>query len=101
RKRPLSGEIGVVHRAEITVEVSGGIKGLAQRVAAEQRQVIAEPFFHFKNSAFVQSRAQRRVLVALQKQRIRKAVHNTGTLTRQGVPVPEGSAATVGERYGG
>src|ERR1700684_1880265 len=73
RKRSIQAEVRRILWAVIGVEVGGCIKSFAVRVVSENREVIAEAFFHFYNQSFVKSRSSRGVLVILSNERIHEA----------------------------
>src|SRR5258708_38733215 len=72
REAPLRGQVGLVLRAKVAVEVGSGIKRFAQSVIRHHSEGIAEALLDLHNPAFIQRRSRGRIYVVLQQQRIGK-----------------------------
>src|SRR5690349_7094035 len=94
---PFRGQVGVVLRPEVAVEVRCRVEGFAVRVISKQCEIVAEALPDLDNGAFVESGCLRRILVRLKNRGVYKARQDQCARASRTAPVPKGCGAPVGQ----
>src|SRR5260370_5497242 len=69
RKRAFPGQVGLVSRSKVTVEIARRVECLAEGVVSKQGEVTAKALLYFQDGPFVKSGCLVGILVSLENQR--------------------------------
>src|SRR5260370_16274248 len=81
REATFCGQIGLVIRSVVAVEIGRRVDGSAESVISHESEVMAEAFFDLQDTPLVNTGPLGRILVGLENCRIYKAIDDLWPLT--------------------